>query len=361
MLPNSASDVSRPWVLIESWNVASDGAGGAPSTPAATWTFCSRIARTTSLAVSCRDASRSGSSQTRMLYSPAPKTCDGADAGQPRELVLDLQVRVVRQVEHVVALVRRDEVHDHDEVGRRLLGGDADALHVLRQARQRLGDAVLHLHLRVVEIGAEREGDGQRQRAVGRRLREHVEHALDAVHLLLERRGDRLGDHLRIGAGNAARTTTVGGTTPGYSLIGSLQQRQRAGDDDQQREDDREDRPGDEEGRELHCAPPIGTTVAFDLRAGTHPLQAVDDDELAGRQAVAHDAQAVDDRTERDGPRLDRLVAADDEHEAPVEIGADGAILDEHAVVGRPCRAGGAGRTGRASGGDRGCGRPRGR
>ena len=39
--------------------------------------------------------------------------------------------------------------------------------------------------------------------------------------------------------GNAARTTTVGGTTPGYSLIGSLSERQQARHDDEQREDDR--------------------------------------------------------------------------------------------------------------------------
>jgi hypothetical protein len=50
-----------------------DGRGGAPSTPAATCTFCSRMARMTSVVVSCLDARRSGSSQTRMLYSPAPK------------------------------------------------------------------------------------------------------------------------------------------------------------------------------------------------------------------------------------------------------------------------------------------------
>jgi hypothetical protein len=74
MLPNSDSDVSRPCVLIDSWNAALDGAGGAPRTPAATWTFCSRMARMTSVVVSWRDASRSGSSHTRMLYSPAPKT-----------------------------------------------------------------------------------------------------------------------------------------------------------------------------------------------------------------------------------------------------------------------------------------------
>jgi hypothetical protein len=75
MPANSSSVVRRPWALTESWKVVSAGLGGAPSTPAATWTFCSRIARTTSVAVSCRAESLSGSSHTRMLYSPAPNTC----------------------------------------------------------------------------------------------------------------------------------------------------------------------------------------------------------------------------------------------------------------------------------------------
>ena len=72
---NSSSLFSRPCELTDSWNVVSDGLGGAPSTPAATCTFCSRIARTTSVAVSWRADSLSGSSQIRMLYSPAPKIC----------------------------------------------------------------------------------------------------------------------------------------------------------------------------------------------------------------------------------------------------------------------------------------------
>ena len=74
MSANSSSVVSRPCALISNWNVVSVGAGGAPSTPAATCTFCSRIARTTSVAVNWRAASLSGSSHTRMLYSPAPNT-----------------------------------------------------------------------------------------------------------------------------------------------------------------------------------------------------------------------------------------------------------------------------------------------
>ena len=69
----------------------------------------------------------------------------------------------------------------------------------------RLGDrhAVLHLHLRDVEIRAELERDGQLHVAVVGALAGHVEHVLHAVDLLLDRRGDGLGDGLGVGAGIA--------------------------------------------------------------------------------------------------------------------------------------------------------------
>ncbi len=65
--PNSDSSTSRPRALMLSWKLASRGEGCCPSVPAATWMFCSRKARTTSLAVRFRAATFSGSSQTRML------------------------------------------------------------------------------------------------------------------------------------------------------------------------------------------------------------------------------------------------------------------------------------------------------
>ena len=75
-----------------------------------------------------------------------------------------------------------------------LFGGDADALHFLREYGDRHGHAVLHQDLRLIEIGAELEGDGQRHVAVARALRRHVEHVLNAIDLLLDRRGDGVGD-----------------------------------------------------------------------------------------------------------------------------------------------------------------------
>ena len=80
---------------------------------------------------------------------------DRADAVDAGQRVGDLDGGVVGDEQRVARLVRRIEVHDHHQVGRALVDGDADVAHVGRQARLRDGDAVLHLHLRDIEIGAD--------------------------------------------------------------------------------------------------------------------------------------------------------------------------------------------------------------
>src|SRR5258707_14574591 len=60
----------------------------------------------------------------------------------------------------------------------------------------------------------------------------------------------------------------------------------------------------------------------LDLHPRPQPLQAVDDHAIPRRQARARDPEPVDDRSERDPAILNRLVRRDDEHEALVEIGA---------------------------------------
>ena len=66
MLPNSVSSASRPCAVTVSWYATGSGIGGAPTTPAATWRFCSRIACTTSPAERLCEATRFGSSHTRI-------------------------------------------------------------------------------------------------------------------------------------------------------------------------------------------------------------------------------------------------------------------------------------------------------
>ena len=63
---NCSTSSSRPRVLRVYWNACPGRAGSCPSWPAATCTFCSRIASTTSGTVRLFAASRSGSSQARI-------------------------------------------------------------------------------------------------------------------------------------------------------------------------------------------------------------------------------------------------------------------------------------------------------
>ena len=125
---------------------------------------------------------------------------DVAHAVDAGEHVLHVQRRVVGDVEQIARIVRRVEMDHHHQVGRLLHHRDADIAHLLGEARQGDGDPVLHQHLRGIEIGAELEGDGERHGAVAGRLRGHVQHVVDAVDLLLDRRGDGLGDDIGRGA-----------------------------------------------------------------------------------------------------------------------------------------------------------------
>ena len=198
--PNSSSFSRRPCVFSASWN-SEPSAGGAPIWPAATCRFCSRIGA---------DHVAGGEVARGHLLRIEPHAhgvvagaehAHVAHAVQARERVADVQRGVVAQIQGVVAAVGRGQVHHHEERRRALERGHADGAHFFGQARQRLRHAVLHLHLGAVDVRADAEGDGQRQRAVHRRLRGHVEHVLDADDFLLERRGHRFGDDLGIGAG----------------------------------------------------------------------------------------------------------------------------------------------------------------
>ncbi len=124
-----------------------------------------------------------------------------AHALQTRQAVLDVEHRVVAQVGHVIAATGGDQVHDHGQVGRALDRRDAQALDLFGQTRLGLRNAVLHKLLRLVGIGAELEGRGQRHQAVGGGLAAHVQHVFHAVQRLFERCGHCLGDHLRVRTG----------------------------------------------------------------------------------------------------------------------------------------------------------------
>jgi hypothetical protein len=151
-------------------------------------------------------------------------------------------------------------VDDHEQIGRRLERRHADAPDVLGQARLGDGDAVLHQHLRLVEIGAELERDGQHHLAVGGGLRGHVEHVLDAVDLLLDRRRHRVGDDL--GRRARIRRAHDDGRRHDVWVLRHGQRAIRNGADDDRHDGDHrgKDRPVDEEPR--HDQARFGVGVA---------------------------------------------------------------------------------------------------
>ena len=181
---------------------------------------------------------------------------DRADALDARERVLDLERGVVGDEQRVARLVGRQHVHDHHQVGRGLGDGDADVAHVSRQARQRGRDAVLHLHLGDIEIGADIERHADREAPVAVGVRRHVEHVLDAVDLLLDRRHHGRGDHLGVGAGILARHVDDRRRDLGILRDRQAREGDRAEDHDHDRDDGGEDRPVDEEMRNPHVGAP---------------------------------------------------------------------------------------------------------
>src|SRR6185503_13227678 len=83
-----------------------------------------------------------------------PDIADAFESGQP---VANVEQRVVRQIQLIARVVGRVDVHDHQNVGRVLVGDDAESSHFFRQSRQRDVDAVLNQDLRGVEVGPEGE------------------------------------------------------------------------------------------------------------------------------------------------------------------------------------------------------------
>ncbi len=177
---------------------------------------------------------------------------DPADAGDARDAVDDLRRRIVRDILVRQRSVGRGQRDHQQDVGRILEHRHADLADLVGQPRLGGRDAVLHEHLRLIDIDPLLEGHGDRDLAVAGVRRGHVDHVLDAVDRFLERRGDGLGERLG-GRAGIARGDDDGRRRD----LGILRDRQRRiGDDpedhDQHRHDRREDRALDEEMGEFH-------------------------------------------------------------------------------------------------------------
>ena len=111
-----------------------------------------------------------------------------------------LMVGVVAEKLLIVGAVGRVEREDEERRRDRLLHREAERLHVGGQERRRLRDAVLDEDVVGVDVRADLEVDAHRERPVVGVRRLDVEHVVDAVRLLLDRRGDGLLDGERVGA-----------------------------------------------------------------------------------------------------------------------------------------------------------------
>ena len=249
MLSNWSVRVSRPWVLMVSWNC---------------WACRSRRRadaaerRLDVLALDRRHdvGRREIEGREPVGVEPQPeRIVEGAeqarlaDAAHARQRVDDIDRRVVVQVQRIVGLLRRVERDDLQQCRGFLADDEALALHFDRQERRGELRPVLHVHRVDVGIGAERERHGEGVAAVGGAGRLVVERIVDAGDLLLDGLGDGRLDHLGIGAGIEGRHRDLRRDDLGKLRDRDLEDRQQAGQGDDDRDDEGEPRPIDEDAR----------------------------------------------------------------------------------------------------------------
>ena len=141
---------------------------------------------------------------------------------QSSQFVFDLHQREIAQKKLIVTAVGRADGEAHQNVGRALERGHPGGSNHFRQQGHRQVDAVLHQHLRHVEVDPRLERHRQAVTAVVRALRRHVHDPFDAVDLLLDGRGDRIRHFFR------ARAGIIAGHLHGRRRDrGKLSQRQR--------------------------------------------------------------------------------------------------------------------------------------
>ena len=142
---------------------------------------------------------------------------------------------------------RHDRNHEHRK-SRGFVQADPELVNVDGKVRLRLRYAVLDIHLIGIDVGLNAERHSQLHRPIVGVGRLHIEHIVHAVHLLLDRSGDRLldGDGVRSGVGR-------GSDDLGWHDLGELGQRQTAhgdetDDDSENGDDHRDDWPINEKG-----------------------------------------------------------------------------------------------------------------
>ena len=175
---------------------------------------------------------------------------DLADAGHARHRVVDVHVRVVREEQRVVRALRGVEGEDAERARDRLLDGHALVHHVLGQLGLRLRVPHVRQDLVHARIGRDVERDPQLGHVVAALVeRVHVEHLVDAGHLLFDRRGDRLLERDRVGARIARGQEDLGRGDVRIQRDRQLHEGDDADDHHEDGDHHRDDRAVDEEPR----------------------------------------------------------------------------------------------------------------
>jgi len=133
-------------------------------------------------------------------------------------------------------------MHHHRQIGGALDSGYAKAPNRLGQAGLGLRHPVLNKLLGLIGVG-----DSQGHQAIGGGLAAHIEHPLDAVDLLFDRRRYCLSDNLRIGSRKLRAHNHRGRHDLGIFGDRHDRQREQPCHENQHRQDAGKDRPVDEE------------------------------------------------------------------------------------------------------------------
>ena len=265
---------------------------------------------------------------------------DLADAGDARELILDIDRGVVGEEGLIPGPMRRRNREDQQRKSDRLLGREAVVAHRGGQAGERLRQPVLNLHLVEIDVGADLEVDLQRHRAVVAVDRLHVDHVLRAVDLLLDRSGDRLFDGERVRAGVDRRGLDLGRHDLGKLRDREPEDHHGAGDHKKNGHDHRHDWPVDEEPRHRYWPWRAGLAEAAGRCGWRHgrlrrcrsgrvvwlggrqprlhfhpvgdPLQTLGDDPFAGLQPVFDDSEIAGLLAGLDRAQADAVVGIHD-------------------------------------------------
>ena len=307
MLPNCSGVVSRPCVCMFIWNCWSLPIGRAPMRPTAACTFCALIALTMSAAVSLQIVEALGVEPDAHRIVLLAEQEGLADPGRARQHVDNVDDRVIRDEQRVLAAVLAVQ-HDELQDGRGfLLHRQALQLHLRRELRQGGLHPVVDVDRVDVGIAAELEADGQVVAAVIAARRLHVDHLVDADDLRLDRLRDAGFDDSGGGSGIGGGDLHLRRHDVRELRDRNASHRQRAGDRDDDRDDDRQTRAIDED-RRRSCELPTSSPrcrcslrracLALHLRARgrrrwrdrfarANTLHALADDQLAFASARA--------------------------------------------------------------------------